>query len=310
MRPLCLVLFVAVVYITTVAAVVNYEYDQRYTVTSDVTKCQPGANSAYGRSDFGCFETCRGIAVDGECVCVACDEFSTTKSAAWSLGQTTATGGEATVLHTPAFTMDIGAAVFPTNSGQVTVDVYDQNVVFGVTTTQVQVSGVFVFRRGMINLNHVVGITINYSEAEVYPGWIPFVYTFNMTSGLWYDIGGSVSYGDGTIYFETDTFLQQYVVVASSKSGSLLAPRSFYGRVCDCDPTQELEISMPCSSVSDVVCKPPRLFNEMPKKQFTLTVTLPAQDPSTIDEYLYRAALAQLSHVDFRDIAVSSVDVE
>lgn len=298
-----------VVLCTTATAAVSYEYHPLYNVTSDVPKCQAGLNDVDAFNDFGCIAECRGVAVDGVCVCVACDT-SITKDSDKSLQSTVVTTGEHTVLHSPAFTMDIGTAVFPSTDGHVQVDVYDHDVVFGVLTTQRQVSEVFVFRPLVTPLDSFIGVTINYSANAVYPGWIPFVYTMNVTSGIWYDIGGSLSYGDGTIYFETTNFIGQYVVVALSKSGALLSPRSFYGRVCDCDPNQDLEISMPCSSESDVKCSPPRHYSEIPKKQFTLVVTLPEQDASTIDEYLYRAALAQLSHVDFRDIAVSSVVVE
>jgi hypothetical protein len=306
MRSLGLVIFLAVVYTTAVSA--TYEYNPLYTVTSGVADCQQGGTPELGLSSFGCPIECRGFAVDDVCVCVACDT-TLTKDAQKSLTSTPVVQATPTVLTTPGFTMDIGSTVFPSAAGDVQVDVYDRDVVFGVLTTQKQVSDVFVFRPfAVAPLNHFVGVTINYSAELVYPGWIPYVYTMNMTSGLWYDIAGSVSYGDGTIYFETDTFLGQYVVIASSKSGALLSPRSFYGRVCEC--ATSLEVSMPCNSVSDVQCSPPRVGTDTNKKQFTLKVTLPALDASTIDEYVYRAALAQLSQVDFRDVIVSSVVVE
>lgn len=311
-----MMLCVVVLFTTIAGSAVNYEYHDMYNVTSDVAKCQKGAPFAFGTGGLttsgpngdGCHMECRGVAVDGMCVCVACDT-SISIHAGKSLPQTNVPNGTWTVITTPGFTMDIGTTVFPIADETVLVDVYDQDVNFGVITSQKQVSGVFVFRPMDVPLNHFIGVTINYSANAVYPGWIPYVYTMNLTSGLWYDIGGSLSYGDGTIYFETTKFNAQYVVVASSKTGTLLSPRSFYGRVCECDPNEDVEISMPCNALTDVICSVPRLYNEVPKKQFSLTVTLPSQDASTIDEYLYRAALAQLSHVDFRDIAVSAVVV-
>jgi hypothetical protein len=306
MRPLFFMLMVLTITTTTVTADVNYDYDPIYTVTSDVATCEAGTDAANALSVFGCPVECRGVAVDGKCVCVACDT-TLTKDSVKSLDSTNVVADTSIVFQTPGFTMDIGDDVFVGIDGTIQVDVYDQQVQFGVLTTRTQVSDVFVFRPLAEILNHFVGVTLNYSADSVYPGWNPFIYTMNMTNGLWYDIGASLSYGDGTIYFETDTFIGQYVVVASSKSGSLLSPRSFYGRVCECDPDQDLEISMPCSAESDVICSPPRLYNEFPKKQFSVIVTLPDQDPRTLDEYLYRAALAQVAKVDFRDIAVSSV---
>jgi hypothetical protein len=302
----CTVAFMVLVFSTTVNAGYNESYDNQYVVQEGDENCQIASDATDAFDNYGCPILCRGVSIIGHgCVCPSCD-VGNPEITAVSIPATTITQSTATVLQSAEITIDIGTSVFPSANGEMQVRVHANDVVFGVTNSLVQVSNVFGLM-GSNALANEVGITLKYDPALVYPGWIPFVYRLDETSGLWIDVGVSISHGDGTIYFETTSFTGQYVVFGSSKVGSLLPPRSFYGRVCVCD--QGLEISMPCSSTTDVQCDLPRSVGVEPKMQFTVKVTLPSQDALSIDEYLYRAALAQLTQVDFRDIAVSDVTV-
>jgi hypothetical protein len=77
MRSIFMMLCVVVLFTTIAGSAVNYEYHDMYNVTSDVAKCQKGAPFAFGTGGLttsgpngdGCHMECRGVAVDGMCVC-------------------------------------------------------------------------------------------------------------------------------------------------------------------------------------------------------------------------------------------------
>jgi hypothetical protein len=298
--------FLLVIFSTVVCASYNSSYDAQYNAQDSDENCQIGSDATDAFDNYGCPLLCRGASIDGHgCVCPSCD-IANPEIASVSIAATTITQSTAIVLQSAEITIDIGTSVFPSGDGEMQIRVHAHTVIIGIANSLVQASNVFTLM-GDDPLANEVGITLKYDTALVYPGWIPFVYRLNEVSGLWEDVGISISHGDGTIYFETTSFTGQYVVFGSSKVGSLLPPRSFYGRVCVC--AQGQEISMPCSSTTDVQCDLPRSVGVEPLHQFTVKVTLQGQDPLSIDEYLYRAALAQLTQVDFRDIAVSDVTV-
>jgi hypothetical protein len=78
-------------------------------------------------------------------------------------------------------------------------------------------------------------------------------------------------------------------------------------RICSC--TEGMEISMPCTSMTDVVCSPPRDIDAVPTpmNEMVLRFGIPVS-AGVPDAYTYRAAIARITNSDFRDVSVSSVE--
>lgn len=275
---------------------VNYQYNTDFNIALDVATCQSSMINS------SCPKECNGVSINGECACPACGVGSAIDSSL-SLAKTIVSAHTKTTLSTAAFILDIDANVFSTGPGEVQVDVYKHKVSFGAAKNQVQISDVLILRPTAVS--GFITITMKYDTNAIYPGWAPRVLKMNPITWLWEDASRSYTRGDGAIYFKVDRFDGQFVVVASSATDARLNPRAFYGRICECEGGRE--VSMPCSFHSDVVCTAPRAYVTGSMHKVTVEVKFPSLNSKSLDEYLYRVALARLMGIDFRDVIVSSV---